>query len=174
MKLFNTNTVLKSCIYFLIAFVITSCNTIGDQIQNIELEDKKISNIKDISLTKGDVIVLWTYYNLEYKENLPSYRIKYHIEKDDNTILFEVFNLLNNIDYSSKPIIRSSKNTDNTYITNDENGDEIEKNYTEWEFQKEEHQFIVEEDGSYSFDFKLYNDNSGFFSDEIKVVLRKL
>ena len=141
-------------------FSIVSCNTTGDFIASADLENKKISSIKNISLTKGDVVVLWASYDLNYREEIPSYRIKYHIEQDKNTLLFEEFDLLGDIEYSLKPIIRSSKNTDD--------------NYTNWKFRKEEHLFVVKKDGNYSFDFKLYNESEGFSNNGIKVILHKL
>lgn len=176
MKLSRTNIILKLSFYFIIIGITTiSCDTvIGTSIYKAKLEDKTIHTVKDLSLNKGDVIVLWAHYNLSYKEEMPLYRLKYHIEQDDNTVLFDEFNLLENIEYSFKPIIRSSKNTDRTYTAYDDNGDEIEKKYTEWDFQQEEHKFIIEKDGNYSFDFKLYNDGKSFLSDDISVIIRKL
>ncbi|WP_108866349.1 hypothetical protein [Aquimarina aquimarini] len=163
----------KRVILILLFTHLISCNVIGEKLEEVPLQKGMINSSTDMDLKQGDVITIWSKAEMKYTEGKESdFEIKYHIEKDGETLDFGKFAILDDIYLTHT--ISSSKNKDESYNSNSDEADEEGRvYYYTWSFERESYIFTAPDNGKYTFDFKLYEIKDDFPSDNIAIVLRK-
>jgi hypothetical protein len=148
--------------------ILQSCNVIGTDLgEEIGLSTSSISSLDNVFLKKGDEVVIWTKSSLQYKTNdspnINDYSVKYYIEKDKDSMLVDRYYPLVFAHYikSSQEI---ESETERGYNANDEEED-VEVISVNRKYEAESNVYVVPEDGTYSFNFKLYaKNNISFYS----------
>ncbi|MCL5128591.1 hypothetical protein [Algibacter sp. L4_22] len=154
------------CLVFL--GMLHSCNVVGNDLEKeVGLSTSSISTIDNVSLKKGEEVVIWTKSSLEYKTyespDLDDYSIKYYIEKDKDSMLVDRY-----LPLVFSHFIKSSKEEESdteTRYNDDNEEEEVDITRVTSEYEAESGVYVVPEDGNYSFSFKLYSkDNISFYS----------
>ncbi len=146
---------------------------VGDDIEDeIRLGANHIATFDNVELEKGDELVIWTKVSTALYEDDEVFhkKIKYHIEKEGKTLVFDSFS-----PFHYRHIIRSKKegkeSKTNEYDNEQEEWIDVITPYTQWEFEAESIVYEVPENGVYVFDFKPASSGSDY--DSYTVILRK-
>jgi hypothetical protein len=141
---------MKKSIVGLLAIALTSCNPVGEKLNETPLFQNGISSVDGLDLKKGEEIVFWSKVAKRKDSLLSGYKIKYSISLNDkiieldSTYVSEGNHVINSKIIKSEMVHSSSDKQDSIeYIEN-------------LEFEIENKSFKIPQDGKYNFDFKLY------------------
>jgi hypothetical protein len=152
--------------------MIFGCQSLGEDIAEIQLSDQDITSSNEIQLKKGDIIAIWTKCNVP--NPYPDFQIKYLIEENHDKIEYNVLTPY----YSSQHIINSTASEEHVVEKNYEDKDTLihKKNF---QFEYKNIEFIAPIDGKYTFDFKMskksdpQSDSESMFNSGLAIILRK-